>query len=102
MLPDYISGVQQWEQLIKISGKEEKKANLILHKGLSIESIDRQNKTVIDNKGKPHRYDVLLLAMGSRATVLKDIPLMPGLFTIRSKPDADDFIKHIHLSLIHI
>jgi ferredoxin-nitrate reductase len=96
MLPDYISGVQQWEQLIKMSGKEEKKANLILHKGLSIESIDRQNKTVIDNKGKPHRYDVLLLAMGSRATVLKDIPLMPGLFTIRSKPDADDFIKHIH------
>jgi ferredoxin-nitrate reductase len=96
MLPDYISGVQRWEQLIKMNSKEEKNANITLHKGLSIEGIDRQNKTVTDNKGKPHHYDVLLLAMGSRAAVLKDVPLMPGLFTMRSKPDADDFIKHIH------
>lgn len=43
-------------------------------------------------------YDVLLLATSSRATMLKDIPKMNGVFTIRSRVDADDFRNHIHAS----
>jgi ferredoxin-nitrate reductase len=95
MLPDYISGAQQWQQLIKMNGDEEKKAHILLHRGVSIETIDRANKIVVDSNGKTHSYDVLLLAMGSRPSVLKDVPLMPGVFTMRNKPDADNFIKHI-------
>lgn len=96
MLPDYISGVQQWEQLIKMKEDEEHLYNITLHKGISIEQINRLDKTVTDSAGKTHNYDILILATGSRAATLKDMPAMRGLFTMRSRPDADNFKKHIN------
>jgi len=50
---------------------------------------------VTDSKGIVHSYDVLLLATGSRAFMLKDIPSLHGIFTMRSRPDADNFKGHI-------
>ena len=95
MLPDYISGAQQWEQLVKMSDEEERSLNIALHRGTSIVDIDKQNKTVTDSKGQIHAYDVLLLAMGSRAATLKDTPPLKGIFTMRSRYDADSFARHI-------
>lgn len=95
MLPDYISGTQQWEQLVKMKDEEEFDFNIKLHRGISIENIDRTNKTVTDSKGKIHTYDVLLLATGSRATMLRDVPDMKGIFTMRSRIDADNFKNHV-------
>lgn len=95
MLPDYISGAQQWQQLIKLHDHEEAALDITLQRGVSIEKIDRENKHVTDCKGKVHSYDVLLMATGSRATVLKDIPEMNGIFTMRSRADADNFKNHI-------
>jgi len=95
MLPDYISGTQQWAQLVKMKDEEENEFDIKLHRGVSIENIDRTNKTVLDSKGKSHDYDVLILATGSRAALIKDAPLMEGLFTMRNRNDADNFIKHI-------
>ncbi len=95
MLPDYISGVQKWEQLVKMNDEEEKSHNITLHRGVGVESINRQMKTVTDSKGAVHNYDVLLMATGSRAALLKDIPPMKGIFTMRSRVDADDFKNHI-------
>src|SRR5690606_28907497 len=40
-------------------------------------------------------YDVLVMATGSRAAVLKDLPQMAGLFTMRNKRDADAFAAHV-------
>ncbi|SEW27647.1 ferredoxin-nitrate reductase [Chitinophaga sp. YR573] len=95
MLPDYISGTQQWEQLVKMTDSEETDFNITLHRGVSVLQIDRENKTVTDSNGLVHEYDVLILAMGSRASVLRDTPPLKGIFTMRNRRDADAFIKHI-------
>ena len=95
MLPDYISGAQKWEQLVKMNDDEEKAQNITLHRGVGIDAIDRQMKTVTDSKGDVHHYDVLLMATGSRAAMLRDIPPMKGIFSMRSKVDADDFKNHV-------
>lgn len=95
MLPDYISGVQQWHHLIKMKDDEEKDFNIMLHRGLSIDHIDRENKIVTDSNGVEHNYDVLIMATGSRPFMLKDIPDLNGIFTMRSRIDADNFKRHV-------
>ncbi|SEW54065.1 nitrate reductase [Chitinophaga arvensicola] len=95
MLPDYISGTQQWKQLIKMTRAEEAEYNITLHRGVSITQIDRPNKLLTDSNGQVHTYDVLLMATGSRAATLRDIPAIPGIFTMRTRMDADAFKQHI-------
>jgi len=94
MLPDYISGAQRWEQLVTMRGEEEEGLGIRLHKGVSIEKIDRQHKQVIDSNGKVTDYDILLLATGSRAAFPRNAPAMEGIFTMRSRTDADHFKQH--------
>jgi len=95
MLPDYISGVQQWHHLVKMKDYEESDFKIRLHRGVSIEHIDRSNKIVTDSNGVEHNYDILILATGSRPFMLKDIPGLEGIFTMRSRIDADNFKKHV-------
>ena len=95
MLPDYISGTQEWKQLIKMQAEEEQACNITLHRGVSIEQIDRANKTVTDSRGFVHSYDVLLLATGSRPFMLKGVPDLRGIFTMRSRTDADAFKNYV-------
>ena len=95
LLPDYITGTLKWSSLIKMTDAEEYDYNIKLHRGVSIENIDRQNKTVTDSKGNIHHYDVLLIATGSRAAMLRDVPSMKGIFTMRNRMDADSFKKHV-------
>jgi ferredoxin-nitrate reductase len=95
LLPDYISGTLQWNNLIKMTDAEEYDYNIKMHRGLSIENIDRKSKTITDSKGNTHSYDVLLMATGSRAAMLRDVPAMQGIFTMRNRTDADDFKKHV-------
>jgi ferredoxin-nitrate reductase len=95
MLPDYISGEQQWEQLVKMKDSEEPEYNINLLRGISIEKIDRVNKLVIDSRGVRTTYDVLLIATGSRASIPRNVPSLPGIFTMRNRNDADDFKKHV-------
>lgn len=91
MLPDYISGAQRWEQLVKMTDDEEKDYNITLHRGVSIEKIDRETKTVFDTKGNTTSYDVLIVATGSRAAMPKNVPKLKGIFTMRNRVDADNF-----------
>ncbi len=95
LLPDYISGVLPWHNLIKMTDDEETDHKIKLHRGISILTIDKENKIIIDCKGITHQYDVLILGTGSRAFMLPDLPSMNGIFTMRSRKDADDFKKHI-------
>jgi len=94
MLPDYISGEQSWEQLVKMTDAEEPGYNICLHRGVSIEKIDRENKCVVDSNGTTTYYDVLILATGSRAAVPRNVPELEGIFTMRSRTDADNFKAH--------
>ncbi|MES2649159.1 MAG: molybdopterin-dependent oxidoreductase [Bacteroidota bacterium] len=95
MLPDYISGVQEWKQLVKMTDQEEAAHNIVLHRGVSVEHINRTEKTVTDSNGKLHHYDILLMATGSSAFMLRDVPKIKGIFTMRSRVDADNFKNHI-------
>ncbi|MEO6850852.1 MAG: molybdopterin-dependent oxidoreductase, partial [Mucilaginibacter sp.] len=95
MLPDYISGEQQWEQLVKMKDSEEPSYNIRLLRGVSVDKIDRANKHIIDSRGIKTPYDVLIMATGSRASVPKNVPSLPGIFTMRSRNDADNFKKHV-------
>lgn len=95
LLPDYISGMLAWDNLVKMNDEEETEFNIKLHRGVSIEQVNRIEKSVVDSNGHVHHYDVLLLATGSRAFVLKDTPSMAGIFTMRSRTDADNFKQHI-------
>lgn len=89
MLPDYISGTQNWNQLVKLREDQFSENRIKVHKGISIESIDKKNKVVIDSKGKEHSYDKLFLGMGSRAFMPRNFPKIPGIFNMRSRIDAD-------------
>ncbi|TSJ43237.1 molybdopterin-dependent oxidoreductase [Mucilaginibacter corticis] len=95
MLPDYISGEQQWEQLVKMKDEEEPEYKIKMLRGVSIEKIDRENKQVLDSRGVKNSYDVLLIATGSRAAIPRHVPSLPGIFTMRNRNDADSFKKHI-------
>jgi ferredoxin-nitrate reductase len=95
MLPDYISGVQQWEELIKMNAAEEKASQISLLRGVSVTEINRTEKYVIDSRGEKTYWDQLIIATGSRASVPPRIPKLPGIFTMRSKTDADNFRKHL-------
>ena len=95
MLPDYVSGEQDWEQLIKMKEEDEPLFGIKMYKGVSIEKIDRTAKTVTDSKGIVHTYDVLLMGTGSRAIMPKDIPKLEGIFSMRTRYDADRLKAHV-------
>ncbi|MES1220220.1 MAG: FAD-dependent oxidoreductase, partial [Bacteroidota bacterium] len=94
LLPDYITGAMGWNNLVKMTEEEEEDYNIKLHRGISIEDIDKENKRVTDSNGRTHSYDVLLMATGSRAAMLRDVPSLKGIFTMRCRKDADDFKEH--------
>jgi ferredoxin-nitrate reductase len=95
MLPEYISGEQEWIHLQKMKEEEEYQFNIQLQKGVSIDRIDRIGKTVTDSTGITHSYDVLIIATGSRAATLKNTPSLKGIFNLRNRNDADELKKHI-------
>jgi ferredoxin-nitrate reductase len=95
LLPDYISGALQWDSLVKMTDEEEQEYAIKLHRGTSIEKIDTEKKIVTDSRGNEHHYDILLMATGSRAAMLRDVPPIKGIFTLRSRVDADNFKNHI-------
>jgi len=94
-LPDYISGELHWDQLVKMSDSEEPAYNIRLLRGVSVEQVDRSNKQVTDSRGLKHAYDILILATGSRPSLPKNAPALAGIFTMRSRVDADNFKKHM-------
>ncbi|MGI4866888.1 MAG: molybdopterin-dependent oxidoreductase [Janthinobacterium lividum] len=102
MLPDYVSGHQTWEQLVKMQEAEELTHCLDLRRGVSVAEINRSEKYVLDSQGQHTQYDVLILATGSRAAVPPQVPALPGIFTMRSRTDADDFMSHLPAEGAHV
>jgi ferredoxin-nitrate reductase len=89
-LPEYLSGARAWEELITCDSTQAARLNVRVMQGLSISSIDRPARCVMDEHGRRHYYDVLVLATGSRAALPAGAPLsMEGVHTLRSRPDAD-------------
>lgn len=95
MLPDYISGHQSWAQLVKMQDHEEPAHAIDLRRGVHVTEVNRADKYVVDSLGQRTDYDVLIMATGSRAAVPRGVPALPGIFTMRSRTDADDFKRHL-------
>lgn len=95
LLPDYVSGELEWTKLKKIKAQELIDLDIILHERTSVEVVDTKSKTITDSLGYVHRYDRLVLATGSYAYFPKDIPRLPGVFTIRKRTDADRLKQYI-------
>ncbi|MDM1295669.1 molybdopterin-dependent oxidoreductase [Sphingobacterium sp. N143] len=95
MLPHYISGELNWEQLIKMQDDEESLLNIQHIRGVQVTSIDRTNKCIWDTRGVKTNYDILILATGSRPTLPKHVPQLPGIFTMRRRTDADLLKKYL-------
>ena len=93
LLPDYVSGTQTWAQLQKLTEHDLYEKNVVVHKGVGVKKISPAHKTLEDDKGNPHNYDILILGMGSRANMLRDVPQhLQGIFTMRSRHDADNLL----------
>jgi ferredoxin-nitrate reductase len=95
MLPDYISGHQEWDQIVRLREEQFESNNITVHKGVEILKIDRENKIVIDGNGIEHSYDVLILGMGSRAFMPTNIPKLKGITNLRSRLDADTLLPYL-------
>ncbi|MGL1885910.1 MAG: molybdopterin-dependent oxidoreductase [Reichenbachiella sp.] len=96
LLPEYVNEHKEWEDLLKFKYGEFEELNVHLHTSCSIDKVDRDNKTVLDQHGVTHDYDVLILGTGSRAFVPPNVPMhLPGLFTMRDRNSADGLKKYI-------
>ncbi|MDQ3393193.1 MAG: molybdopterin-dependent oxidoreductase [Bacteroidota bacterium] len=97
LLPEYVNSTLSWENLQKFKKGEIDKLNIKVHKGVSVVSINREHKSIVDSMGDVLSYDKLILATGSRAFVPRDVPMrLPGLFTMRNRSDADELKKYLN------
>ncbi len=78
-----------------MNASEEKASQISLLRGVTVTEINRTEKYVIDSRGEKTYWDQLIIATGSRASVPPRVPKLPGIFTMRSKTDADNFRKHL-------
>lgn len=90
LLPDYISGEKEFEELYAVTPEEIDSWNIQLVADCSVERINTEAKKVFDSEGNNYSYDKLVLALGSSPILPKFVnkPLV-GLFSLRSKLDAE-------------
>lgn len=99
LLPEYVSDELSWQDLKKLKKGEIDKLNISLHTGVSIKNVDKKHKVITDSNGVEHNYDILVMAMGSRAFVPSNAQLeQPGRFTLRNRMDAERLKEHLDKS----
>lgn len=90
LLPDYISGEKEFEDLNAITEEEKSSWNIELSAGRGVERINPEAKKVFDADGRGYSYDKLVLALGSSPVWPKYVQkTLVGLFSLRSKLDAE-------------
>ena len=89
LLVEYLAGKRRWAELQLTTAAELAELDLDLHPGAPVTAIDRDRKCVRVASGQEHRYDRLVLATGSRARRLPDLPVArEGVVTLRNREDA--------------
>ncbi len=89
-LPEYITGARDWQKMMKADSSEITSLNIELLEGVSVETINCNEKYVIDSTGEKHSYSKLVLAMGARANMPGGFEhVKRGIYTIRTRHDAD-------------
>ncbi len=96
LLPEYVSDELSWESLRKLKKGEIDKLKLTLYPEISVNHVDKTHKVITDSQGQEHTYDILIMAMGSRAFIPSNAQLdQPGRFTLRNKQDAERLKAHL-------
>lgn len=96
LLPEYVNEELPWEALKKIKEGELEKLNVSLYPSNGVQKVNAADKTVIDDFGNTHSYDVLVMATGSSAFVPNDVRMdLPGRFTMRERSDADRLKRYL-------
>ena len=89
LLVEYLAGRRRWPELQLTTAEELADLDLDLHPGTAVTAIDRDRQCVRAAGGQEFRYDRLVLATGSRARRLPDLPAdREGVVTLRSRQDA--------------
>jgi ferredoxin-nitrate reductase len=97
MLPDYVNGVMAWERLVKMGFSETESLGVKFHVGNAVTKIDRNKKTITDSKGEEHSYDILLMGLGSRPALPRDLDFsLKGVYTMRTRTDADSLKEYLN------
>lgn len=90
LLPEYVNEELSWEALQKLKQGELEKLKVTLYPKNGVKDINAKEKTVTDDLGSTHNYDLLVMATGSRAFVPNEVRMdLPGRFTMRERGDAD-------------
>jgi len=90
LLPEYVNEELSWEALQKLKQGELEKLKVTLYPNNGVKDINAKEKTVTDDLGGTHNYDLLVMATGSRAFVPNEVRMdLPGRFTMRERGDAD-------------
>ncbi|EQA35832.1 molybdopterin oxidoreductase [Leptospira inadai serovar Lyme str. 10] len=90
LLPDYIGGEKEFEELLPSDQEEILSWNLNMIPNTSVTKIYIEGKKVRDSNDELHSYNKLVLALGSSAIKSSLVPsTMTGIFSLRSKFDAD-------------
>lgn len=95
LLPEYVNDHAPWHKLQKFGPGEMERLNFKLYAGSEVTSVNRREKYVTDQYGRLHPYDKLVLATGTRAHLPNDAPRLPGVFTMRTRKDADDLKPYL-------
>ncbi|MDT0620351.1 molybdopterin-dependent oxidoreductase [Croceitalea vernalis] len=97
LLPEYVNEELPWEALLKLKEGELEKLQVHLYPNNGIAKIEEEKKIVIDDYGKEHSYDLLIIATGSRAFVPAEVRMdLPGRFTMRERTDADNLKRYLN------
>jgi len=89
LLVEYLAGRRSWPELQLTTPEELAELDLDLHRGTPVTAIDRDRQCVRVADGREYRYDRLVLATGSRARRLPDLPAQrEGVVTLRNRADA--------------
>ena len=94
LLPEYVNEELPWEALQKLKQGELEKMEVNLYPSNGIQKVNPKDKTVVDDEGNTHSYDLLVMATGSSAFVPNEVRMdLPRRFTMRERNDADR-LKH--------
>jgi len=89
LLPEWIAGRLEWGDLDKLNASELAELDLKWAAGRNVVRVDRASRTVVDNEGEAYPWDILVLATGSRPHRPQEVPDKEGIFTLRTRQDAE-------------
>ncbi|MBI3119328.1 MAG: FAD-dependent oxidoreductase, partial [Candidatus Hydrogenedentes bacterium] len=90
LLPEYIAGAKAWRELVTLDASQLGSLGVEYVAGAEVVKIERDFKRVVLANGSRQPYDKLVLAVGSSASVPKEVPRnLPGIFVLRERGDAD-------------